>query len=245
MPLVDFQRALGRAVQGSLTDPTEGISLSAGERRGIDRLVQSAGFRAIQAIQRSWCEGRAAHAARLALSALPLAQRRSLLAQWLAQGGGTRSFISSEADAFLEFIALQLPDPSHALTLARLEQAVHRALAGSREPSDVAIGCHPSSLLRRSPDASMVRFQAEPQLLLDALQGGDDLPPLSERPILVLFAPLLPCLFRHASDEEARLWESLAAPVSVAQLLRGNQSIETIAASIRIGAVERDLRKSA
>ena len=48
----------------------------------------------------------------------------------VAGGGGLEWFLATERKAVLAFLAARLPDPSHALTLCRMDQAIARARAG-------------------------------------------------------------------------------------------------------------------
>jgi hypothetical protein len=68
--------------------------------------------------------------------------RRTLLAAWVNSGGVTSSFFAAAADALLDSIANQLPDPSHELAVCRLEQLILRALdeAGPCNSSERALG---------------------------------------------------------------------------------------------------------
>jgi hypothetical protein len=95
-------------------------------------LVQSPGFCFTRLVQRSSCLGRSAGAAQLTLSVLPTEQRRQLVEDWVVLGGGTAFDPAIEADAFLDFVASQLGDPSHELTVCRMEQATYRASEAAR-----------------------------------------------------------------------------------------------------------------
>jgi hypothetical protein len=218
------------------------FDLSTEERVSLNCILPSSGFGFTAAIQRSWCEGRAANAAALTLSILPLMQRRQVVEEWVNIGGGTSSFFASEADSFLEFIARRLPDRSHELAVARMEQAVLRAnnAAAAFRPAD-SIVCDSTSIqLRRSKNSELVYFYAEPQRIFAALEGGEPLPPLSDRSYPVLFAPGLPGLFRSASCDEAALWDKLAAPMTIRELFSGNGARQVVETFVAIGAVERN-----
>ena len=185
-------------------------------------------------------QGRAANAAALTLSILPLEERRQIVEEWVSIGGGASSFFASEADSFLEFIARRLADPSHELTVARLEQAVHRAndAAPAFRPVDPAVYNAPDIELRRSKSAALVYFFAEPQRVFAALNRAEPLPPLSDRSYPVLFAPGLPGLFRPATDDEAALWEKLAAPVAIRELLEDKRTRQIVQDFVVIGAAD-------
>ncbi|HVO23997.1 MAG TPA: hypothetical protein VMW56_10250 [Candidatus Margulisiibacteriota bacterium] len=247
MSLLAFQTALGRLVRVPVSndstgtsDPFEGLALTDDERAQLAAIADSRGFRFTVGIQRSWCEGRAAKGAGITLSIMPPAERRRLVSEWVNAGGATNSFFASEADAFLDFIARRLPEPSHALTVCRMEQAVYRAsdAALTFTPPDLSALNRPEAALRTGRSASLVFFFAEPYLLLDALVRAQPLPALSDQPLPVLFAPGLPGLFRLASCDERALWERLAEPVTVRALSRRRHARSTILALVTAGAAE-------
>jgi len=241
MALGDFQTALGRLVRVPAgAGPLYGLALSTSERARLATLVESAGFRFTVDVQRSWCAGRAAKAARLTLSILPPEARQRLLNEWVSAGGGTASFFAAEAEAFWDFIAQHLPDPSHALTLCRVEQATLRASEGAYHfvvPHLSQLDT-PGGVLRTGRYATLVRFHAEPHLLLAALLGEQPLPPLSPDAIPMLFGPGLEGLFRLATGEEVALWERLVVPVALTVLLREGHRRETIEALVLAGGAE-------
>jgi hypothetical protein len=240
VPLLDFQTALGRAVQTSpAEDPLCGLDFTADERARVAALVESAGFRFTVDVQRSWSVGRAAKAARLTLSILAPEERRQLLDEWVSNGGGTASFFAAEADAFLEFIAERQPNPSHALTICRVEQATLRASEGSRyfRAPDLSRLDAPGCLLAAGRYAALVQFYAEPHRLLAALDG-QPLPPLSPQAISMLFGPGLDGLFREATDEEVTLWERLVEPAAFKALLQEGHRRDIIEGLTVAGAAE-------
>ena len=246
--LREFQSALGRLVRAAAGTPNGiaenatsqlcGLDLTPEERASIARLVTSPGFRFTLEVQRSWCEGRAASAARLTLSIIPSRQRHRLVQEWIEKGGGTASLVTSEAEEFLEFIACHLEDPSHALTLCRMEQAVYRAsqLQGTFMPLELSTLSDPEVELCAGRHGMMVLFFAEPQRLLAAVNRGLPLPQLTMRPYPVLFAPGLPSLFRPATFEELALWEALSQPVTLRALLDQQHARETIETLAAVGA---------
>jgi hypothetical protein len=238
--LSDLQTALGRLVRVSAGgNPFRGLRLDAGEREWLAGLVGSAGLRFTVDVQRSWCAGRAAAAAKLTLSILPVNEGRRLVAEWVEAGGGTASFFAAEADAFLDFIAQRLPDPSHALTLCRVEQATLRAREGMRQftaPDPSSLNA-PGCTLRAGRYATLVRFYAEPRLLLAALRG-QPLPPVSRETAAVLVGPALNELSRFATREEVMLWERVAAPEALSVLLGEGHRREVIETLVAAGIVE-------
>jgi hypothetical protein len=241
MSLIAFQTALGRTVRARTDSQAacDDLDLSPQERRNLARVIDSAGFRATANVQRSWCESRAASGARLTLSMLPLAQRRELVREWVDCGGGTNSFFAAEAEAFLEFIAPRLDQPSHALSLCRLEQAVLRAEAVTAqfEPPEPGVLDDPACMLRRGHHAALVVVFAEFEQLLLAIEGQGPTPPLSHQQML-LIAPGLPGLARPADAAEIKLWRSLAEPQSIKALRLQGHARDKIDALWMAGAVE-------
>jgi hypothetical protein len=130
MPLLEHQIVLGRCLRAAggdplaslAADPLQGIGFDRAELAELDDLVHSSGFCFTRRGQRSWCEGRTAQTAQLTLSILSTEQRRQLVDDWVDAGGGAAFDPASEAEAFLEFVAGRLSDPSHAMTVCRMEQ---------------------------------------------------------------------------------------------------------------------------
>jgi hypothetical protein len=160
------------------------------------------------------------------------------LNEWVNTGGGTASFFASEAEAFLEFIARHLPNPSHALTMSQVERATLRAREGSDHFVPPALSALNSTncVLARGQFAAMVQFWTDPRLLLAAM-AGHRLPPLSSDATPVLFAPGLDGLFRIATPEENALWQRLATPTSLTTLLREGHQRVTIDRLLEAGCV--------
>jgi hypothetical protein len=243
MPLLEHQIVLGRCLRAAGTDPLaslQGIGLDRSELAELDDLVHSPGFRFTQHGQRSWCEGRTAEAAQLTLSILSTEQRRQLVDDWVDAGGGAAFDPASEAEAFLEFVAGRLSDPSHEMTVCRMEQASYRASGAALRftPPDLSVLDHPKAMLCAGKGAALVRFFAEPQRLFAAIEAKAPLPPLSDRCFPVLFAPGLPTLFRAANNEETAVWEKLAGPIAVRLLPRDSDLRSAIEGLFRIGAMD-------
>jgi hypothetical protein len=232
MALHDFQKTFGRLVR-SEADPFQAAALTAAERGYLSALTGNAGFQFTVKVQRSWCAGRAAKAAFLTLSILPEETRRLLLHQWTSLGGGTRSFVGAESEAFLQFISRHLPDPSHEFTVCMLELAALRASEGARHferPSPFGLDSR-HCVLQRGHYAGLVRFHAQPQQLLDALMKREALPPISPNAATLLFGPGLDRLHRTASRREVIVYEKLASPTPAARLFGegfGRESIENL-----------------
>jgi hypothetical protein len=214
MPLLEFQTALGRMVRSTDgTDPLRSLRLDPGERACLQALQPTAAFQFTRAVQRSWCEQRAASAASLTLSILPDDLRRGILEEWVNSGGGTLSLFGAEADALLEFIAGRLPDPSTELNICRLEQATIRASIhadGFQAPDPALFDLQRP--LRRARHASLVTA--------------------------LLIAPGLDLLHRVASPLEQLLWERLGVPTSAATLRQEGYPSDLIETMLQIGALE-------
>lgn len=117
--LAEFQSALPLALKGHDACPID---------------PASAGFRFTTTVRRSWSEGRTMIAARRVLMLLPDAERCRLVAEYAESASGLGMLPPTENTAFLEFLAPRLPDPSHALSLCRMGQALNRARPGSDKP---------------------------------------------------------------------------------------------------------------
>lgn len=240
MDLPDLQLALGRLIRApTREDPLGGLRLDTAERARLAALADSPGFRCTVKAQRSWCAGRAAKSAQLTLSLRPAEERQRLLDDWVNSGGGTPSFFTAEAAAFLEFLAERLPCPSHALTVCRVEQATLRARDGAIRFAvpDRSWLDAPDRVLRAGRYAALVPFHAAPHLLLAALEG-QPLPPISPTITPVLFGPGLPGLSRLATGEEMALWERLRAPQALSALWREGHPREAIATLVMAGVAE-------
>ena len=239
MGLIDHQIALGRALRVTgAVDPTEGLALDRGERRRLHCLLGSAGFDFTRRVQRSWCRGRAAEVARLTLSALPAARREALLTSWTEAGGGASFNTGLEAEAFLAFLARDFPDPSHELSICRMELAAWRASAAAPfHAPDLALLDHPRAMLRRGRRAALVVFHADPQTLVAALEAGAAWPPLGGERFPVLFAPGLSNLSRAAGPEVEALWLRCAEPIAVRALSRAGFARRILEDLFAIGAL--------
>jgi hypothetical protein len=248
MPLIEHQLVLGRYVQAPgadaspslAADMVQGLTIDPQELAELDALMHSSGFRFTRRVQRSWCIARTASTAQLTLSLLPVEQRRQLVGDWVEAGGGKAFDPASEAEAFLEYVARHLTDPSHALSVCRMEQAAYRASGGALRfaPPDLSLLDHPDAMLRAGNAAALVRFFAQPRRLFDAIAAKEPLPPLSDPPLPVLFAPGLPKLYRAANRDEEVIWEKLARPIAVSALSRDGHARQTIEELLGIGVAE-------
>jgi hypothetical protein len=197
------------------------------------------GDRFTAALKRSWQARRAVNVGLLALSILGDDERRRLLDEWVNTGAGLGSRFASQADALLEFVARQLPDPSPELAVCRFEQLTlraHNRARGFRAPDPALF--HPQRVVHRAPAAGLVPLQGEADGILSVLR-----PPLEEsmsaRPTMALLvAPGLARLYRSASRAEQQLWARLAAPTQVATLVREGCASDSIKTLIEVGALE-------
>ena len=179
MPLLDHQAALGRALRApgpqgwtALTAETlRELTMGPGELAQLADLVGSRGFGFTRRVQRSWCRGRAAAVARLTLRSLPDEHRKKLVDDWVEAGGSASFDPLIEAEGFLDFLANRLADPSHALSVCRMERATYRASAAASRftPPDAALLGDPDMLAQTGKGASLVRFFADPDPLFAAI----------------------------------------------------------------------------
>jgi len=239
MSLAAMQAALGARIRNIDSDLQD---LTTNELARIDRIVASPGFQLTANIQRSWCESRAATVARQTLAAVSPDVREQMLHEWTAQGGGTSSFVESEADAFLEFIARRLPEPSHVLTLCRLEQAAYRAasMADACAPIPRSALARSKTLIKRSAHATLVPFYVEPARLFDALQDNAAIARDAAPVCHLLFAPGIPGVVRRASENEIALWFALTAPMQA--LGRRHLLLAAMTSLAAANAIEVDAR---
>jgi hypothetical protein len=190
--LASFQSAMALALRGEDTCPVD---------------PHSAGFRFTGAVRRSWCELRTFSAARAVLCLLPSDERHELIAAYIESGGGVAAFLATESRSLLSFLAPRLANPSHALTICRMQIALARAqsAAASFVPAKPVSG--PYSLAM-GPHAELVWCHAEPNAILSAIEGGP-MPPVGAPDYPVFFAPGLPGAVRAAEPEEAALCRRL------------------------------------
>ncbi len=243
MSLHSFQTTLGRLIRarqadGALHKIVARAPLDDEQCAAFDVLLAGRGLAFTREVQRSWCKGRARNAAYLTLSMLDEGERQQLLDEWVEAGGGAASFFVGEASAFLDFLALHLHGRKHALSICRMEQAVHRAGAGDAgAPISVAEALCDATLLARAPCASLVEFHAEPEVLLPAVQDGTPLPSEQQEPIALMFGPELSGLFERADAFEAALWRRLTTPSLCAVLLEEGHAAAVIERLISLGVV--------
>lgn len=171
-------------------------------------------------VARSWRADRSVDPAGAVLSLLSRMERARLTGEYAVSGGAGMAGLAEETDRFLPFLAQRLPDPSHALTLCRMVMALERArTAAERFVSPEGAATRPGTLVCRGRDARMVRFHADPDAIMEAMNGGV-LPPVERSGPVILIAPGLPRLWRVASQAEAALWYRLPATDVPAVLCR-------------------------
>jgi hypothetical protein len=246
MSLLAHQIVLGRCLRSSdmkrtIAEAAQEFVIDRDRLEKLGDLVRGAGFGFTRGVQRSWCMGRTAGAAQLTLSLLTIEQRRNLVEGWVDGGGGAALDVTSEAAAFLEFLARHLPDPSHELSVCRMEEAAYRASASAVNfaPPVLTLPDDQDASLCRGRGSMLVYFFADPRQLFAAITAKEPLPALGKMGFPHLFAPGLATLRRVASGAEERLWHRLAVPASVKALRMDGFSHRLVMASLAIGAIER------
>lgn len=242
MALIDFQTVLGRMLREQNSDNhLRGVNLDEGESQYLQNLRDTAEFRFCASIQRSWCIARATKAAHLTLSLLPQHERERLLGEWVDAGAGAQSFYGVEGEAFLEFIGKHLTERPHELTVCQFERATLRARNGADEfvapdPSSLK---RPDCLVRRGRYAGLVRFDIDPQRLVETTRP---LAQLFSAGLIVMFSPGVPQLWHEPTPDEVSLWDVLESPVPLSTLLAHGHSFETLETLLTSGAIEYDKR---
>jgi hypothetical protein len=211
---------------------------SRGDMALLAELPQSTGLRFGAAVQHSWSARRAVNPGLLALSILRDEERCNLLSAWIASGGGTPSFFPAEADALLDCIAEQLPDPSLSLGLCRLEQLTLRAsnhAISFKAPEPAFLQLR--RVIRRARHAGIVLFVGDVDAVLSTLLRRNSPPSRSEATAL-LVAPGLRRLWRIATPLENELWTRLSAPTAAQALLQDGYPGAAIETLLHVGALE-------
>jgi hypothetical protein len=245
--LLAHQIVLGRQLgagdlgMASLADePLPEAALDAQHRAQLTELVNSADFAFTRYVRQSWCAGRTIALARLTLSILPENAGRQLIDDWVARGGGGSLDPMSEAEEFFEFAAARLDNPSHALTICRMEQATLRAsdAALTFAAPDLSLVDTARTVVARGRGAALVQLFATPESLLACISAREPLPPLAQPGLAVLFAPGITQLCRPASAEEAGVWGRLDAAATVATLLQEGCPHRLIRTMLDVGALD-------
>jgi len=244
MSLLQQQILLGRCllaadVEAVISQTATETIADRDERVLLHELIRGSGFGFTRHVRRSWSMARTAGAAELTLSALEREQRRRFVDDWVDAGGGNALDLMTEATGFLEFLSQRLPDPSHALSICRMEQAAYRASAAAANftAPDPAILNDRDTMLRTGTEAALVVFFSEPRRLFEALAAAAPLPRL-DGCFLYLFAPGLPTLRRPASADEATLWDRLSVPTAGHALCDDGFPKKLILDLLATGAIE-------
>jgi hypothetical protein len=104
-------------------------ALAAGQP-GLGQCVTGEITHPIDPVWRSSHQGWAMITGQAILMLVPVTARQRLIAEYVGRGGTWPVSSPSENAALLEFLASRLPDPSHALSLSRMEVALTRAALG-------------------------------------------------------------------------------------------------------------------
>ncbi len=230
----------GAAIPAIGAEPGSEAAADAGQPAQLIELIADPDFAFTRSVRHSWCVGRTNALARLTLSVLPEPAARQLVDDWVARGGGASLDPMSEAEGFFEFAAGYLEDPSHALTICRMEQAALRANCAvlafvAPDPSRLD---QAGAVVGRGSGAALVRFFAPPERLLACVSARQLLPPLAEESVPVLFAPGLAQFCRPATAPEVGVWERLDAPATIATLAREGYPRRLIGSMLEVGAID-------
>lgn len=234
MSLATFQTALGQRILARSTHPPPDHSLTPGEKQSFTRLFDHPGFRLTAAIQRSWCEGRAARSAYLTLSCLELSHRKQLLDKWINLGGGANSFLLAESIAFLQFLKPQLVDHPHAFSLCSFEAAILQAQEAALDWQPLPPITSDTPIIT-GQHAALITFHADPQVLLTAVSQARPLPITTSEPCHLLIAPGISDQFRLADSHDLVLWNDLTVTSTIDHLLASGHSHVRISDFLEVG----------
>jgi hypothetical protein len=148
---------------------------------------------------------------------------------WLNSQTDGSFYYASEAVAFLDFVLDRLPVSPHLNTICHFERAAHvaaEARVSFSSPAPLTYELSHESRLQRHPAASLVVFEAAPEVLFAAVAAGDVLPDAGPEVCPVLIAPGLAQLCRTATSLEVSLWEACASPVSLMCLREVNENVD-------------------
>ena len=98
---------------------------------GLGRSLTGESTGPIEPVSQSWRQGRTMMSGPAILLLVPIVERQRLSNEYVDRGGCWPVSSSSENVTLLEFLASRLPDPSHALSLCRMEVALTRASLGA------------------------------------------------------------------------------------------------------------------
>lgn len=225
MALLDWQQALGRLVEarsagrelGPVRDLLAGLDLADADRSWLEQVTYSRGFALTSFVPRWWRETRVRRSARLTFAALG-DEAQAHLHDYLRAVPNFTLFFVPEGIAFIDYIDAQpVSDVVHAV--ARFERAmwnVRSTLPAASAPVSLAPDDGP---LARHAAAALVRFDAEPALVLAAVLTGQRPPDAADEPHYALVAPGVPGMWRPATTAEALAF-SACAPTSTAHALQ-------------------------
>lgn len=225
MALLDWQQALGRLVEarsagrelGPVRDLLAGLDLADADRTWLEQVTHSRGFALTSFVPRWWRETRVRRSARLTFAVLG-DEAQAHLQDYLRAVPNFTLFFVPEGIAFIDHIdARPVSDLVHAV--ARFERAMWRVrstLPAMTTPVSVAPDDGP---LARHTAAAVVRFDAEPALVLAAVLTGQPPPDPAGEPHYALVAPGVPGMWRPATTAEALAF-SACEPTSTAHALQ-------------------------
>jgi hypothetical protein len=235
---IELARRVGTDTRVRSTDLPSEHRLQGIEVACLARVSEGRGLAFTRAVRRSWCLMRTARAARLTLSILALDARKAVLEAWVDAGGGTSSFFANDAESFLEFLAQRLPEPSHELSLCRLEQGIHRAMNAVSLCHPPSREVNPGCRLRVGAGATLVSLFADPKQILRAAHAGRPLPTVFARPVRVLLAPGIPGLWRRAHASEVCIFETYAAAGERGAPVTSGPQVATVRSLLSVCALE-------
>jgi hypothetical protein len=233
--LRDWQLALGQLVEARsagrehapMRDLLAGLELDDRERAWLADVTTTRGFALTSFVPRWWRETRVRRSARLTFAALGEHALARLHDYQRAVPTFTLFFVP-EGLAFIDYIdTLAVPPLVHAV--AQFERAMWNVRLDP-PPTSASLSAPPDDTpLVRHPAATLVPFEAPPELVFAALLQGELLPAPTAELHHVLVAPGLPSMWRPATSDEALAFQA-CEPASTAHALRSlpGSSPETV-----------------
>jgi len=247
MPLHELQMALGAMVitQKSTSSRTvaryaslDNPSLTTQEHAWLNQVAESAGFDVTCDIQRWWREMRLRMIVRLTLAVLGEDKQELFLRAYIEAVPFSSFFFIPEALSFLEYTIEHAPATPHLFSIASFERAMLLASDANASNPCNSGALRVSQKIKRNPAASLVEFNAPPEILLGALLVGEPLPASQDESFPVLVAPGLPHLWRDACLNEAQLFSCCETATTVGALLSKIKAPrETLRGLLSIGAL--------
>jgi len=153
---------------------------------------------------------------------------------------GLSSLFAAEADALLEFIAEQLPDPSPELAVCRFEQLTLRAndAASSFTAPDrplFELRAHRSA---GTPMRAWVLFHGEPDMILNALLASKAAAGLFTRGDASVGRAGIEARVPHCLPARAGVMEQAGRPMVSTALQQDRCSRDAIETMLHVGALE-------